>query len=151
VALGDGQESWSDRILGSMAGDVAPSGDLPIRDRLGNWTYPLCAVVDDLRQSITLVVRGEDLAEATPAQIRLGRRLGRSDPPAFAHHPLIRKANGAKLSKADGDTGVRELRASGRRPEEVIGEAAAAVGLLPDPRPVPSSAIADLVDRWTRR
>jgi len=102
-------------------------------------------VVDDLRQSITLVVRGEDLAEATPAQIRLARLLGRHEPATFAHHPLIRKATGAKLSKAGGDSGVRDQRAAGRRPEDVIGEAAAAVGLIPRPMPVPAFAVRDLL------
>ena len=130
AALGGGDEAWPDRILGPRAAEVASAGDLAVRDRAGNWTYAVCAVVDDLRQSISLVTRGEDLAEVTPTQIRLGRLLGRGQPPTFAHHPLVRKATGAKLSKADGDTGVRELRAAGRRPEDVIGEAAAAVGLL---------------------
>lgn len=149
VALAAGDERWPDRLLGPMAAPASPAGDLAIRDRQGNWTYALCVVVDDLRQSISLVVRGEDLASATPAQLRLARLLGRSEPATFAHHPLIHKPNGAKLSKADGDTGVRELRAAGHRPEDVIGEAAAAVGLLSRPRSVASSAAADLVGAWT--
>ena len=62
--------------------------------------------------------------------------LGRQEPPAFAHHPLILKASGEKLSKSDGDTGVRELRDSGMPAEDVIGRAAAAVGLLAEARPV---------------
>jgi glutamyl/glutaminyl-tRNA synthetase len=49
----------------------------PSGDREGNWTYALCVVVEDVRQSISLVVRGEDLAEAPPPQIRLARTLGR--------------------------------------------------------------------------
>ncbi|MBI3749673.1 MAG: tRNA glutamyl-Q(34) synthetase GluQRS [Chloroflexi bacterium] len=150
VALGAGEEAWPDRLLGAMAAPASPAGDLAIRDRQGNWTYALCVVVDDLRQSISLVVRGEDLAAATPGQLRLARRLGRTEPAAFAHHALIHKPNGAKLSKADGDTGVRELRAAGHRPEDVIGEAAAAAGLLPSPRPVASTAAADLVGAWLR-
>jgi glutamyl/glutaminyl-tRNA synthetase len=100
--------------------------------------------VDDLRQAISLVIRGEDLADVTPAQIRLARLLGRSEPATFAHHPLIRKASGDKLSKADGDTGVRELRAAGQRPEDVIGQAAASVGLLRVARPIAASDIDQL-------
>ncbi len=151
VALGPGEEAWVDRLLGATAAPVAPAGDLAIRDRQGNWTYALCAVVDDFRQPISLVVRGEDLAAATPAQLRLARVLGRMEPAKFAHHPLIHKPNGAKLSKADGDTGVRELRAAGQRPENVIGEAAAAVGLLSWPRPIASSAVADLMEARSGR
>jgi glutamyl-Q tRNA(Asp) synthetase len=57
---------------------------------------------------------------ATPAQIRLARLLGRAEPPAFLHHPLIRRPDGRKLSKSSGDTGVRELRAVGLRPDDVM-------------------------------
>ncbi len=146
VALGAGTEDWIDRCLGPRAGDPSAGGDLAIRDRHGNWTYGFCVVVDDLRQGIGLVVRGEDLADATPAQIRLGRLIGRPEPPLFAHHPLIRKHGGTKLSKADGDTGVRELRAAGRTAPEVIGEAAAAVGLLPTAAPLAAAAVGRLLE-----
>ena len=80
VALGGGSEAWSDGLVGPCSGDVAPAGDLPIRDRHGNWTYGFCVVVDDLRQDIGVVVRGRDLLHATPTQIRLARLLGRATP-----------------------------------------------------------------------
>ena len=128
VALGDGSEAWTDGALGPRSGDVAPAGDLPIRDRHGNWTYGFCVVVDDLRQGIDLVVRGEDLLDATAAQIRLGRILGRAAPPTFLHHPLVRRSDGRKLSKSAGDTGVRELRATGQTADEVTNLAAMATG-----------------------
>ncbi|HET8784188.1 MAG TPA: glutamate--tRNA ligase family protein [Candidatus Limnocylindrales bacterium] len=128
VALGDGSETWEDRLAGPCRADVAPSGDLPVRDRHGNWTYGFCVVVDDLRHEVDLVIRGEDLLDATAGQIRLARVLGRPTPPAFAHHPLIRRPDGRKLSKSAGDTAVRELRAAGRSPAEVIAMAAAATG-----------------------
>lgn len=147
VALGAGPEAWPDFLLGPRAGDPSAAGDPPVLDRHGNWTYGFAVVVDDLRQSISLVVRGEDLADATPAQIRLGRLLGRDEPAVFAHHPLIHKPSGAKLSKADGDTGVRELRAAGRSAAHVIGTAAAAVGLLATPTPIAPSPVTELVTR----
>jgi glutamyl-Q tRNA(Asp) synthetase len=125
VDLGGGSESWPDVALGAADGPVAPSGDLPIRDRHGNWTYGFCVVVDDLRQDIDLVVRGADLMGATPTQIRLARVLGRSSPPTFLHHPLVRRPDGSKLSKSAGDTGVRELRAAGASAADVIARASA--------------------------
>ena len=128
AALGGGTESWMDAAVGPCGGDVAHAGDLPIRDRNGDWTYAFCVVVDDLRQGIDLVVRGRDLLEATPAQIRLARLLGREAPATFVHHPLIRRPDGSKLSKSAGDTGVRELRAAGHEPAEVIAMAASATG-----------------------
>lgn len=128
VALGDGAESWTDGLVGACQQDVAPAGDLPIRDRHGNWTYGFCVVVDDRRQAIDLVIRGEDLLPATANQIRLGRSLGREAPPTFLHHPLLRRPDGSKLSKSAGDTGVRELRATGLAPEDVVARASSATG-----------------------
>ena len=128
LALGGGSEAWMDRLIGPCHDDVAAAGDLAIRDRHGNWTYGFCVVVDDERQGIDLVVRGRDLLHATASQIRLARRLGRETPTAFAHHPLIRRPDGRKLSKSAGDTGVRELRAAGRSAAEVIALATTASG-----------------------
>jgi glutamyl/glutaminyl-tRNA synthetase len=131
VAMGGGSERWMDALVGPCADDVAgAAGDLPIRDRDGNRTYGFAVVVDDIRQGIGLVIRGRDLLSATPAQIRLGRLLGRETPAAFAHHRLIRRPDGSKLSKSSGDTAVRDLRASGRSAAEVIAMAAAAVGYV---------------------
>lgn len=103
-------------------------GDLLVRDRDGNWTYQFAATVDDLVQGVTLVVRGDDLLASTGRQIQLARLLGREAPPEFLHHPLIMKSPAQKLSKSDGDTGIRELRARGWTPAEVIAAAMVAVG-----------------------
>jgi glutamyl-Q tRNA(Asp) synthetase len=145
VALGGGDETWMDLLAGPCRGPVAPAGDPPIRDREGNWTYGFSVVVDDHRQAIGLVVRGQDLLEATPAQIRVARLLGRDEPPAFLHHRLIRRPDGAKLSKASRDTSVREQRAAGATPTELIGRAAAAIGLLAEERPVAAEEVERLL------
>jgi glutamyl/glutaminyl-tRNA synthetase len=137
AALGDGEESWDDLLVGAQSGPVAPDGDLLIHDRNGNWTYALCVVVDDLRHDVDLVVRGEDLLESTAPQVRLGALLGRSAPPRFAHHRLVRRPDGSKLSKADGATAVGTLLDAGRTPAELIGRAAHAVGLTHAPDPLP--------------
>ena len=120
-------------------------GDLLARDREGNWTYQFAVAVDDLEQGVTHVIRGDDLLASTGRQIQLARLLGRSTPPQFFHHPLVMKSSMQKLSKADRDTSVRDLRAAGMRPEDVIGRAAAAVGLVAGPRPIGASEIASLV------
>lgn len=131
VTLGVGREQWTDLVLGRQAGEPSAFGDLPIRDRRGNWTYALCVIVDDARHRIDLVIRGQDLVGATAAQVRLGRLLGRTTPPLFLHHPLIRRADGRKLSKAEGATSVRELLAAGATAAELRARAAAAIGLGP--------------------
>ena len=124
IRMEPGSEEFEDLRLGRRRQDPdAQCGDLLARDRLGQWTYQFAVVVDDIRHGIDLVVRGEDLLESTGRQIRLARLLGRPEPPAFLHHPLIRKPGGEKLSKASGDTGIRELRAAGMSPERVMAEA----------------------------
>jgi glutamyl/glutaminyl-tRNA synthetase len=112
-------------------------GDLLARDRDANWTYQFAATVDDYVQGVTLVIRGVDLLASTGRQIQLSRLLGRDEPPAFLHHRLIMKSAASaggfgaprqKLSKSDGDTGIRELRARGWGPAQVIAHALATVG-----------------------
>ena len=99
-------------------------GDLVIRDRQGSWTYQFAAVLDDKLQGITHVVRGEDLLDSTGRQIQLARLLGRAQPPAFFHHALLMRTPSQKLSKSDGDTGVRDLRRKGWSAADVIAHAA---------------------------
>jgi len=129
AALGAGDEPWDDLLLGARSGPVASDGDLPVRDRNGNWTYGFCVVVDDMRHGVGLVVRGEDLTDATPSQIRLARLLGRAEPAQFAHHPLVRRPDGSKLSKADGATSIAALLEAGRSAEQLFGEVVRRVGL----------------------
>jgi len=145
VALGDTAVAFNDLRLGGQRQTPAEQcGDVLLRDSMGNWTYQHCVSVDDTRQGVTLVIRGEDLLPSTGRQILLARLLGRDQPPAFLHHPLIVNSDGAKLSKRDRATGLRELRAAGRTPEEVLGEAAWRTGLLPEMRPVKASDLAGL-------
>lgn len=126
---------------------AAQCGDLLLRDRLGNWTYQLAVVVDDLRHGIDLVVRGDDLFASTGRQILLARLLGRASPPAFFHHGLVMQTPTQKLSKSAGASGVRDLRAAGWTRERVLGHAAHLGGLVPAPRDL---TIADLPDLFAR-
>ncbi len=102
--------------------------------------------VDDTVQQITHVIRGRDLEDSTPRQIALAHLLGRAVPPEFVHHPLVMKSPTQKISKSDGDTGVRELRASGWTAARVIGHAASLVGLLTADRPVDAHDVAQLFE-----
>jgi glutamyl-Q tRNA(Asp) synthetase len=153
VRLPDGETRFDDALLGPQRQTpAAQCGDLAIRDRHGNWTYQLAVTVDDLCQDVSLVIRGQDLLASTARQILLARLLGRDDPPAYLHHGLLWKAPARKLSKADGDTGVRALRAAGWSAERVVGEAAHRLGLLPAPAPTPAGAAGALVaGTWPRR
>ena len=116
-----GAEHFADRLAGPQAQDPSlQCGDLLLRDRLGNWTYQFAVTVDDADQLVTDVIRGLDLLDSTGRQIRLARLLGRDRPPTFWHHPLVMKSPSEKLSKSDGDTGVRDLRAAGWSAGDVL-------------------------------
>lgn len=120
-------------------------GDLLARDRDGYWTYQFAATVDDFVQNVTHVIRGDDLLESTGRQIQLARLLGRIEPPRFLHHPLIMKSPAQKLSKSDGDSGVRDLRSRGWSPENVIGQAAYLAGLISAPKPIRAGDVSTIM------
>jgi glutamyl-Q tRNA(Asp) synthetase len=115
---------WSDRRLGPQRQDVAREvGDFVLRRADGLWAYQLAVVVDDAEQGITHVVRGEDLADNTARQILLQRALGLPTP-VYLHTPLVRGANGEKLSKQNG---AQALDTS--RPLDRLQEAGHVLGL----------------------
>jgi glutamyl/glutaminyl-tRNA synthetase len=130
LRVDDREETFLDERLGAQRQrPAAQCGDLLIRDRLGNWTYQWVVATDDSLQDITHVIRGEDLLDSTGRQIYVARVLGRISPPAFLHHPLVMKSPTQKVSKSDGDTGIRDLRAAGWTAARVIAHAAALIGL----------------------
>jgi glutamyl-Q tRNA(Asp) synthetase len=144
VAVGAGSERWVDLLAGPMADEPAAGGDPLVRDRVGNWTYAFCVVVDDMRHGVDLVIRGRDLLEATPVQLRLARLLGRETAAQFLHHPLIRRASGQKLSKAEGDTSIRSLLEAGASPAALFGRAARLAGLREAEAPINPGELASL-------
>ena len=151
LRLEEGAEVFDDALLGPIRQAPAHQcGDLLVRDRVANWTYQFAVTVDDIVDNVTLVIRGQDLLDSTGRQIRLARLLGRKQPPVFLHHPLVRGADGEKLSKSNHDTGVCELRDAGVSPAEVIGRAAAAAGLIDRARPLSANEVDRLFRaQWT--
>lgn len=138
-------ERFDDLLLGPQSQDPdLQCGDLLARDRHGNFTYQFAVVVDDLEQNVDLIIRGEDLLASTGRQLRLAHLLGRPTTPRFLHHPLLRTADGRKLSKSAHDTGLRELRAAGHTRDELLGLAAHLSGLVDSPRALPPDALEDL-------
>jgi glutamyl/glutaminyl-tRNA synthetase len=148
VQLIDREEHFDDILMGPQRQHPAcESGDLLIRDRDGHWTYHFAVTVDDFVQGVNLVIRGADLLESTGRQLGLSRLLGRQRAPHFAHHPLIQTELGEKLSKSAGSTGVRELRAAGWSPAQVLGRAAFKSGLTEAERELDAAAVSRFWDR----
>ena len=99
---GEATVEWHDRRLGTQRQDVARAvGDFVLQRADGVFAYQLAVVVDDAAQDVTDVVRGEDLVDSTARQIVLQRLLG-VPTPRYLHTPLVRAADGSKLSKQTG-------------------------------------------------
>lgn len=80
--------------------------------------YHLSVVVDDAAQMITHVIRGEDLASATPIHVVLQSLLGLPTP-TYHHHKLIRDETGKRLAKRDDARAISAYRAEGMSPDDI--------------------------------
>ena len=118
--------TFTDRLLGPVESQV---DDLVVRRNDGAPAYNLAVVVDDAAQGVEEVVRGADLAETTPRQLLLARRLGVREPRSYAHVPLVLGPDGARLAKRHGAVTLAERTARGQTPAAVRAELAAGVGL----------------------
>ena len=90
---------FHDSMLGpiTLASD-ADAADVVLLRKDGLYSYQLAVVIDDDYQRISDVIRGRDLLESTPCQIRLQRLLG-LPVPRYGHLPLLLNEQGQKLSK----------------------------------------------------
>lgn len=93
-------------------------GDIVLARRDMGTSYHLSVVVDDAAQGITHVVRGRDLAAATPIHVILQRLLGLPQP-AYHHHRLIRDDQGRRLAKREDARSLAAHRAEGASPSEI--------------------------------
>ncbi|MFN0218796.1 MAG: tRNA glutamyl-Q(34) synthetase GluQRS [Hyphomicrobium sp.] len=102
----------------NVAAEPGRWGDIVIVRKDVPASYHLSVVVDDARQGVTHVTRGQDLFAATGLQ-RLLQTLLDLPEPVYSHHRLIRWSDGRKLSKSSGDMGLRALRNEGASAEDV--------------------------------
>jgi len=100
--------------------EAAPQmwGDVVLARKEVPASYHLAVAIDDARQCVTDVVRGQDLFWATGIHRLLQALLGLPQP-VYHHHKLILDADGRKLSKSTQATSLRELRAAGATPADV--------------------------------
>jgi glutamyl-Q tRNA(Asp) synthetase len=104
---------------GTIIADPTAWGDAVLGRKDTPTSYHLSVVMDDALQGITHVVRGWDLFAATGLH-RLLQILLELPQPIYHHHRLILDGEGRKLSKSTRAAGLRELRADGTPPEEIL-------------------------------
>lgn len=132
--------TWSDRRIGTRTQDAAQAvGDFVLKRADGLWAYQLAVVVDDADQGVTDVVRGEDLLDNTPRQMLLADALG-VPRLRYLHVPLVRQADGEKLSKQHGAPPLDT-----RSPLKTLEAAARFLGLPP----APAGGVAEALSAWT--
>lgn len=103
-----------DRFAGRVAIDPGQSvGDFVVWTQRGTPAYQLAVVVDDARQGINRIVRGDDLLDSTARQALIRRGLGIGCEPITWHLPLIRGEDGRRLAKRHGDTRIDHYRQRG--------------------------------------
>lgn len=119
--------SWRLRTPEDAAAAPGSLDDFVVRQRDGRPAYQVASLVDDVTFGITHLVRGEDLRASTAMQRVLAQALSEEPGDGYArfrdvpcwHHPLLRGANGEKLSKSDGAESLWAWREAGRSPDEV--------------------------------
>lgn len=93
-------------------------GDIVVARKDFGASYHLAVVVDDAAQSISHVVRGQDLFEATKIHIVLQDLLGLPRP-TYHHHRLIRDDSGKRLAKRDNARAIAAFREAGATPQDI--------------------------------
>jgi len=92
--------------------------DVVLRRNDGVPSYNVAVVVDDARQGVTQVVRGEDLVSITSTQIVLQRLLGYPIPD-YIHVPLMLGPDGERLAKRHGAVTLVDLATQGVSASEI--------------------------------
>lgn len=113
-----GPLTWSDLRAGEVQAVPESLGDVVLARKDVPTSYHLAVTVDDARQGVTLVTRGEDLFHATHIHRLLQAVLG-LPVPRYYHHNLIADSTGTRLAKRNRAVTLRTLRHSGRRPDDV--------------------------------
>ena len=138
----DGQVAIEDGFAGSLQlRPLETIGDFVIWTKRGEPAYQLAVVVDDARQGVTQVVRGDDLLDSAGRQALLQRALG-LPAPTWTHLPLVLGDDGRRLAKRHGDTRLDRYREAGVPVERVLGLLGWWLGAVETRRPCPLAEVA---------
>ncbi|MCE2519062.1 MAG: glutamate--tRNA ligase [Alphaproteobacteria bacterium] len=108
----EGHTIINDHVQGEVAIANAELDDMVLLRADGTPTYMLSVVVDDHEMGVTHVIRGDEHLVNAARQSQIYQALAWT-PPEFAHIPLIHGADGTRLSKRHGATGIEHYREEG--------------------------------------
>ena len=106
-----------DLIRGDVTFEHSSLEDFVVQRTDGSAVFLLANAVDDMDMAVSHVIRGEDLLATTPKVLLIRAALGDTQPPVYAHLPLIVNEKRQKLSKRRDDVAVEEYRERGYLPE----------------------------------
>jgi glutamyl-tRNA synthetase len=136
----EGTVEIRDAFAGTHAQDVQREiGDFPVARRDKTPAYQLAVVVDDARQGVTEVLRGDDLLSSSARQWHLQRALELPHP-TWIHVPLVVDEAGRRLAKRADDLSLAELRQRGADPRAIVAWAARSAG-MPAPERVTATEL----------
>lgn len=122
-------------------------GDFVVATKAGHPAYQLAVVVDDARQGVTQVVRGDDLLASTARQVLLYDKLGLGGTrPTYTHLPMVYGEDGRRLAKRHGDTRLAQYMGQGIAPERVVGLVAYWAGTRPNRGPMSAVELSEGID-----
>ena len=109
----------NDAVRGEVSFEHTAIEDFVLLRGNGTPVFLLANVVDDISQGITHVVRAEEHLPNTPKQQLLWTALG-SEPPAWAHVPVLVNEARKKLSKRRDKVAIEQYRDEGVLPEAMV-------------------------------
>jgi glutamyl-tRNA synthetase len=142
----DGVTAWEDAVRGRVEFPNEKLEDVVLVRGDGRPTYNFASPMEDVWDGITHVIRAEDHISNTPKQINIIRAIG-AELPVYAHVPNVNGADGKKLSKRHGATGVDEFRRAGYLPDALV-NFLALLGWAPDGETTIMSR-AELIERFS--
>jgi len=149
-AVPDESVRFTDEFAGEQSRSPYESvGDFVVWTKRAQPSYQLAVVVDDARQGITHIVRGDDLLDSAARQILLYRALALSAPTHWYHLPMVVGQDGKRLAKRHGDTRTATYRERGVPSERVIGLLAMWCGITPEPEPMSGAEFCASLDPAT--
>jgi len=144
LKIPEGPIEIADGLHGAASFDVAREvGDIVLRRRDGAFAYQLAVVVDDARQGVNEVVRGEDLLPSAARQWHVQNALSLPHP-RWWHVPWVADETGERLAKRRDSISLSSLRSEGVDPRAIVAWAARSSGIAC----APSASPADLLRRF---